>query len=246
MKQNKEDSEFVLPGHFVGLKFREGWWFFHALMTETIELKPWILLNENNDRAEIGPQTAGSEDEEFRDVVGRKYLTPQESERDLVYQLQLGIAPSRIQLYPVYGRKRTPNLRGTAEPGEPQVWLNGYDSPYNNPSDEAEVFMLNNQENLSLQAYNPTSEPLEARLSVHVNKIKYGTVTDRGLMKAMLQGQQPAKKHQMGLGVRSNDQLKAPAWLKETFGNHLYTTDEILSADAEQSGTINYAQGGSR
>ena len=244
MKQNKEDSEFVLPGHFVGIKFQEGWWFFHALMTETIELKPWILLNENNERGAIAPATAGTQDEEFRDEVGRRFIMPEESERDLVFQLQFGISPSRAQIYPVYGRKRSPNLRGTAEPGEPQVWLNGYDSPYNNPADESEVFMLNNQENLSLQAYNPTSEPQEVRLSVHVNKIKYGTVTDRSLMKAMLQGQQPAKKHQMGLGVRSNSQLKAPSWLKETFGNHIYTTDEILSAQSDSSSAINYAQGG--
>lgn len=228
MNNNTSDSNLLLTGYFLGLKFREGWWFTHILETEKMELKPWVMLNENQERGQIAPQTAGEQDDEITDTLGRQYTMPSESERGMIFQCLYGIAPSRIQVFPSYGRNRAPNLRGNAEPGGPQVHVEGYDSPYNNPAQDSEFFVVNGQETPSLQAYNPMSEPAEARLSIHVNKLRYATITDRGVMKAILQGQQPATLHPMGLGAQSSDQLSAPSWLLDTFGDHIYSTGDVL------------------
>lgn len=235
---NKERQHFnvLQPGNFVGMEFQEGWWFIQVLGSEFIELKPWILLNENEERDVIAAQTAGSQDDEIVDTVDRNFLIPQESEQNLVFHIQFGIAPSRMQVYPIFGRERAPNLRGTAEPGTPQVPVTGFDSPYNEPSEQMEMFIVNNQDIPSFQAFNPTDEALEARLSFHVNKLKYATVTDVNLMKAMLQGQQPFRSHMTGLGVQDADKLRVPNWLSDAFGDHILETEEILKeGDTQQS-----------
>lgn len=236
MYHDRQDSQSMMTGHILGLKFQSGWWFTKALETEYIELKPWILLNENDQRSAIAAQTAGSKDDEVKDTLERRFLYPDDSEQNLIFQVQYGIAPSRIQAYPIFGRDRAPNLEGTAEPGTPQVPVTGFDSPYNDPSSTAELFVINEQEFPSIQAYNPTDEPLEARLSFHVTKMKYGTITDMDVMKAVLQGQQRGKLHAMGLGAQKGDQLKVPTWLSRTFGQHIHTTEEILSDSNGQSG----------
>lgn len=235
MERNNQDS-ILRPGHTLGLKFEDGWWFNQVLETEYIELKPWILLNENENRDVIAAQTAGSQDDEFKDTLERRHILPDDQQQNLIYQVRFGVAPSRMQIYPIFGRDRAPNLTANSEPGEPEVPFTGYDSPYNDPQNQAEVFTVNEQEFPSLQAYNPMSEDKEARVSVHVNKIKYGTVEDMGVMKAIIQGQQPAKLHQVGLGARKRDQLSAPSWLQNTFGEYIKSTEEILNHSGGSGG----------
>lgn len=230
MQDNPYDNGLLRTGMFAGLHFDQGWFFIQTLDTEYIELKPWILLNENETRGEIAAQTAGSEDDEFVDAQGRHYLIPADQEQDMVFQTQFGISPSRMQVYPFFGRDRAPNLED-AEPGTPEIPFSGYDSPYNNPNPVAEIFTVNSQTKPSLQAYNPMDEASEAKLSFHVNKIKYAVVEDMGLMRAMLQGNQPAKLHSMGLGAQKRDRISAPGWLMDIFGENVHTTQEIIGED---------------
>lgn len=217
------------------MEFQEGWWFTQILGHEFLELKPWILLNENEDRDEIAAQTAGSDDDEIVDTVDRHLTIPQDSEQNTYFHIQYGVAPSRMQIFPIFGRDRSPNLRGTAEPGEPQIPVSGFDSPYNEPSAQQEIFTINAQEFPSFQAFNPMDEPAEARVSFHINKIKYATVTNVDLMKAMLQGQKPFRSHMTSLGVQKGDKLRAPNWLKDAFGEHIKTSQEILDEGESES-----------
>lgn len=244
MRDKDENGSTLLTGQFLGLKFASGWLFTRILETEFIELKPWILLNESENRAEIAPATAGSEDDEVVDALDRHFLVPEENEQNLIFQVKYGIDPSRMDIYTIFGRDRSPNLVGTAEPGSPQVPVNGFDSPYNDPSEQTELFVLNSQEFPSFQAYNPMDEAEEARLSFHVNKMKYAVVTDMNIMKAMLQGQQPAKLHPMGLGAQRRDQLSVPAWVNRNFGEHIHTTEEILTHESQRQ-SANQPAGGS-
>lgn len=232
MKDKDRQGSTLLTGQFLGLKFDAGWLFTRVLETEFIELKPWILLNENDNRDVIAAETAGSEDDEIEDTLDRHFLVPEENEQNLIFQVKYGITPSRMQVYPIFGRDRSPNLVGTAEPGTPQIPVNGEDSPYNEPSDQTEVFIVNSQEFPSFQAYNPMDEAEEARLSFHVNKMKYAVVTDINIMKAMLQGQQPAKLHPMGLGAQRRDQISIPAWVNRNFGDHIHTTEDIITHES--------------
>lgn len=230
MHHENQRTRAVQTGHYVGLEFEQGWFFINVIQTEQIDLKPYILLNENENRAEIAPQTAGSPDDGIRDSVGRILTTPEDSEQNLIFQLLVGIAPSRMQVFPIYGRDRRPNLTGGAQPGEAQVPLDGFDTPYNNPSLEGEFFTMNDMEELQLQPYNPTDEPLEARLSFHVNKFRYTVVEDVNLMRAFLDGQVNFRDHSMGLGAQTTDQIRAPGWLIERFGDVIMTTREIYEA----------------
>lgn len=228
------------PGHFLGVKFSEGWLFFHVLEREFIELKPWILMNENENRDVIAAETEGVEDDKIQDTQGREYVVPDSKDRNLLYQVRFGVAPSRMQVYPIFGRDRSPNLIQNSEPGEPEVPVTGFDSPYNAPTQQSEFLTFNAQELPALQAYNPMSEAKEARLSFHINKMKWAVVEDVGLMRAMLQGLQPAKLHAAGLGAKRRDQLSPPAWLTDRFGNQMKTTKEILeSGDDAQTGGRN-------
>lgn len=230
MYDEYDNNRLLRTGDYVGLKFEQGWAFMHVLETETIDLKPWILLNEEEEREAIPPGEAGSRDDEIRDEVNRRLVSPRDSNKNQVFQIQVGIGEDRMQLYPTFGRDRAPNLTGGAEPGSPQVPVTGYDSPYNDPSKRGEFFKLNNLEDLALQAYNPTSEPLEARISVSVNKFTYAVLEDIDMMRGFLQGQIPWKSHTVGLGVRTNDQLKAPGWFMQRFGDEVLTTTEILES----------------
>lgn len=220
-------EKFLQTGHFLGLKFDEGWWFVHILETEMDTLKPWILLNENENRAAIAAGTAGTEDN-IRNTVGEEIIIPDDDEKDLIFQARVGIAPSRMQLFYVYGRERNNALQSYDEPGDPAPIINGFDSPYNDPAPITEVFPINDMSPLRLQAYNPMDEAEEARLSIHVNKMKYATVTNVDLMNSFLQGQLRARLSPAGRGAQRQDQIRAPGWLQDTFGDHILTTEEIF------------------
>jgi hypothetical protein len=229
MKHDSDRTRAVQTGHYVGMEFEQGWFFVNVTQTEQIDLKPYTLLNENENRAEIAAQTAGSPDDEIVDSVERKLVTPRDNEQNLIFQLLVGVAPSRVQIYPFFGRDSAPNLTGGAEPGDNQIPFNGYDSPYNDPTLQAEFFTVNDQEPLQLQAYNPTSEPVEAKLSFHVNKFKYTVVEDTDLMRAFLEGQVNFRDHAMGLGAQTSDQIRAPGWLSDRFGDVIKSTRDIYN-----------------
>lgn len=229
-------DDYLQPGHFLGLKFEEGWWFIQVIGTEYVELKPWILLNESDNRAEIAATTAGSEDDEIEDTLNNRIIEPNDSARNTIFQVRYGIDPSRVQIFPIFGRDRNTALERYDEPGDPAPIVNGHDSPYNDPTEETEFFYVNSMSPVSIQAYNPMDVASEARLSIHVNKLRYTTITDRSLMKAMLQGQKRAKISNAGMGVRNADQIEMPNWLNDAFGEHIYTTREILDAQTSGSG----------
>lgn len=228
MRTQQRDNRFALPGHYMGLHWDGGWWFVQVLGTSQLELKPWILLNENDNRAAISANTAGNQDE-IQDSSSRRLLEPNDSERNLIWQILVGASPSRMQIFPLFGRDQNLGLENSIATGEDEYWITGFDSPYNNPSPQSEVLYVNDMKSLKLQAFNPMDEAQEARLSFHINKVRYATVTDIDMMKAMLQGQIPASKHMMGLGAQDRHQLKPPEWLKDTFGEHIHTSEEIMN-----------------
>lgn len=229
MHNGRAESRILKTGHFAGLRFKQGWFFIHVLETEELELKPWTLMNENDNRDVIASETAGSKDDEFQDEIERHLINPSDNEENLVFQMHFGVAPSRMQIYPIFGRDRSPNLEEATEPGEPHHWITGADSPYNNPTNQAELFTVKDASQVSLQAYNPMPEPREARLSIHINKIRYAVVDDEDLMKSFIQGKTPFRDHTMGLGAQEGDQIKAPSWIMSKYGDQVKTTQEILS-----------------
>lgn len=221
---------------FAGLQFNEGWWFIQVVGTETVELKPYVLKNENGNQAALAPGESGIESEEIKDDNGNRVLEPKDDNRNTVHQVLYGIDPSRMQTFHLFGRDRNVSLQDYDRPGDPAPSITGYDTPYNNPSRDSEVFYVNSMAPLRIQAHNPMDEESEARLSFHVNKIHYTTITDTGLMKAMLQGQQPARLTQIGGGVQARDRVSIPNWVTEAFGSHIRTTEEILSSSSGNNG----------
>jgi len=237
MNPEQRDTRLLQTGDRVGLKFNSGWLFLQVIGTEYVELKPWILMNENQNRAAIAPQTAGYDADEIQDPLSRDLLEPNKDRRDEVFQILYGVAPSRMQVFRLYGRNRNTALENYDAPGDPAAYLNGFDSPYDNPSSVSELFYVNAMSPLRLQAYNPMDEAKEARLSFHVNKLRYNVITNENLMKAMLQGQTPAKLTMMGDGVSNSDELDVPDWINEAFGDNIYSTNEILTYNGGSSGS---------
>lgn len=218
-------------GMRAGLKFDGGWLFIQAVGNNVDDFKPVVLQNENGNRAAIAPGTAAVETDEVLDSNGRNVLEPDDNDRNVVHQILFGIKPSRMQVFKLYGRERNEALQDYDEPGDPAPIVNGFDTPYNNPSPESELWYVNDMEPLRLQAFNPMSEAKEATLSFHVNKVRYQVVTDRNLQKAMLQRQTPAKLVNLGGGVQDRDQVDIPEWVSQAFGEHVYSTTEVLQFD---------------
>jgi len=216
-------------GHYLGLKFSEGWFFAEILETEYVELKPWVFLNSNGNAAAIPAKTAGSDQDNILNSNGNTLVQPHDNEKNLIFQTRLGTDPSRAQIFPFFGRNRAPSLENLDKPGEAMVPVDGYESPYNDPTDAMEFFNVANMPDLYYQAYNPMDEATKVKGRFQINKMKYAAVTDQSLMKAMIEGQQPAKLYTMGLGVQTNDQLRIPGWMNEMFGSNIHTTREILN-----------------
>jgi hypothetical protein len=140
-----------------------------------------------------------------------------------------------MQVFNLFGRNRNEAVEDYDSPGEAGVYTTGYDSPYNNPSPETEVFYVNSMSPLRLQPYNPMDEASEASISFHVNKIRYTTITSESKQKAILQNQEPGKLVMAGKGIQDADQVNIPSWLREAFGEHIRSTQEIL--DSSQDST---------
>lgn len=245
MRRKQRDNRMLRAGHYTGLKFDEGWWFVQVLATEYNEVKPVVMLNENDNRDVIAAGTAATETDEVEDGNNNKILEPTDDDRNTIFQLMYGVAPSRIQMFELYGRDRNRAVQDYDEPGDPAPAVSGYDSPYNNPSRESELFYVNSMSPLRLQAFNPMDESTEARLSFHVNKMRYATVTDKSLMKAMLQGQQPARLATLGGGVQDRNQVGIPTWVREAYSEHIHSTEEILSDSRPGSNRDTVRQGAS-
>lgn len=233
MKHDNRDSREFQTGHRVALKFSEGWWMFNVIGTEYNELKPVTLLNENDNRDVIGAQTSGSDNDQIRDPTGDRLLVPADDERNLVYHVMYGINPSRMQVFEQWGRDRNRAIEDYDAPGEPAPIVNGFDSPYNNPTKEAEFVTVNNLNPPKLQAYNPTDTALEANLSFHVTKLRYAVIDDMDVKKAIMQGQMNADKYMMGGGVQDSNQVRPPQWLTENFGDTIHTTRQILEHNVQ-------------
>lgn len=236
MQHKQHESRFLKSGHYAGLQFDDEWWFVQIVGTEYEEVKPWILVNENGNRDVLAPNTAAVDNQNITDTNENLILEPDDQDRNIIHQILFGVAPSRMQVFRLFGRERNNAVQDYDEPGDPAAYVTGFDSPYDNPSPQTEIMYINSMAPLRLQAYNPTDTELEARVSFHINRLKYVTITDKALMKSMLQGQQPAHFSMMGLGVQDNDQVGVPTWLNEAFGEHLYTTQEILSHEGNSSG----------
>ena len=229
------NDHLLRPGHIAGLKFNEGWWFIQAIGTEYNEVKPWTLQNENGNRSAVGSEQSGLDNQNIVDSSGSdRILEPNDEDRNTVFQIYYGIAPSRMQVFTLFGRDRNKAIEDYDAPGEVGVYFSGDDSPYNNPSPQTEVFYVNSMAPLRLQPYNPMDEAMEARVSFHVNKIRYTTITNEDKQKAILQGQEPAKLVNAGLGIQDSDQVSVPSWLQEAFGEHIRTTKRILDSGESQ------------
>lgn len=222
------DATLNRPGHYVALKLNDGWWFTQVLGSTVEEYKPYVLANENGNADVIASETAGNEDE-MTDSNNRHFLEPNDDERNVMHQVLVGVDPSRMELTPIFGREQNLGLESALSPGGDDQWLSGTTSPYSNPTEQGEVFIINDMSRFTLRAYNPTDRAREARVRFVVNKLNYATVTNVNLMKAILQNQITAKRHELGLGALEKDQLDAPTWLSNAFGEHIMSTAEIIN-----------------
>ena len=233
MNLEQRDTRRLRASNLVGLAFDEGWLFVRVTATEQVEIKPYTLKNENGNRAALSPNAAGTTNDEITDEADNNLIRPPKEDKNLIYHVMYGVAPSRAQVFEMFGRDRNNGIENYDEPGDPAPITNGFDSPYNDPTEEAEMFVVAEQSAPKLQAFNPTEESTEVNVSLHVNKLRYGVITDVSVQKAMLQGQIPFKSYPMGGGAQDNDRVSLPSWLNERFGEHIRTTQEILASTSE-------------
>ena len=231
MELVQRDTRRLDVSNVVGLAFDDGWLFARVTATEYVELKPFTLKNENGDREALSPNTAGTTNDRIQDSAGNNLLRPDQEDKNLIFHVMYGVAPSRMQVFELFGRNRPKGLANYDEPGDPAPITTGYDTPYNDPTEEGEMFVVAEQSRPKLQAFNPTEESLEANISFHVNKLRYGVITDKSVQRAMLQGSIPFKAYPMGGGAQDNDRLSLPSWMNERFGDSIRTTQEILTED---------------
>lgn len=237
MNTDQRDNRKTQISHALGLKFQQGYFFVRIIGREYVEAKPFVLRNENGNRAELAAGEVGVDNDQIQDQNGNTLLRPNEDEKNLIFHQMYGVSPSRAQVFEIFGRNRNNNLQDFDAPGEIAAYTAGYDSPYNNPTRESEMFTVAEQTRPKLQAYNPTSEAITARASFHVEKLRYSVIEDEDTQKAMLQGNIPSRIAAVGGGVQDNGQVRAPEWLTDLFGDSVRTASEILTTEGSSNGT---------
>ncbi|GAI38402.1 unnamed protein product, partial [marine sediment metagenome] len=128
------------PNFFVGLLFKEGYWFFKTIRKQpTTIYAPWAF---DEGVAISAGGTSGWETPVNADA--KNYLEPEEE--DIVYQFFTGISPSTTKIYLQYTQRedRMNLISPRAVPGPIGYW-DGEQSPYRDPGPCTELWSVHDQ-----------------------------------------------------------------------------------------------------
>ena len=201
-----EKPEFLKPMHYLGVAFKEGPVFFKITGREVMRYEP----------VKVGAIQAGQASdwiEPTKPGTSDRVLDP-EQERFILHAF-IGVAPEVAEVYlrfpPQVDRI---NLRGTrAVPGETK-WIDGVESPFEQPNANSELITFMDLYP-SFKVVNQGDDDIYAMLSFHVAKYTYRVIRDTKLIEALINGKKKCKIYTF------LEPYEAPAWLKRLVGTDL-------------------------
>jgi len=210
------EEEYMQPGHFLGLKFSEGYHFMKILAKEWTFLKYNLYYDTSTTTLATQTTTSAWNDLQVSSSDARNQLSPEDSRRDQIYQLFYGTSPSCAEIYSQYvSRMDRHSLIGTrAVPGD-VGYITGEQSPYNDPSVKTEMFTMN-QLTPAFKAYNPSDYTITVNMGFHIMKYTYEPVKDTRIIKEFMNNQRRVRLETMG-GIDQGRILSAPSWLHQEY-----------------------------
>ena len=214
--------EFMKPNYYLGVAFKEGPLFFLLNAREVVHYEPY----------EVGVVSAGGTTGLFSPKLsnGDNVLEPPRT--GVLYQAFVGVNPEEAEVYLNYpgmvGRYSLDGLRPV--PG-PIKWIDGSTSPFDDPSDEAELITFRDlypEFNIA----NESGRDLYVEMAFHIAKFTYGIVTDPDTIKKLIEGKKPMKFYSFIYP------FEAPNWLVDTVEKCSTSNSELAEA-FQQVGATN-------
>ncbi len=154
-------QKFLDTGDLFGLRYSEGIVFCEVDSWEQIKFAPFEF------QGEVNPQT-NTQFEVIEDDSSDEILFSERRSK-MVKHVGIGHKPARLRRYTNYPeseiRLRRINNIGAPSPGDNFGYVDGYDTPYNNPTD-AEELVIPPGQSLDFAFYNPTTEAQVPTLNI--------------------------------------------------------------------------------
>lgn len=204
------ESFFLLEGHYLALRFDEGFIFVRILGKERSNIKPFDL-------GSTTALTAQTNWNNIQNSQGQSMLDPGRSE--YIYHFFTGVKPGNARLYVNYpsgdalmslaiGSRPVP----AATPNVPEQnvgYIDAAESEFDDPSPDTEIFTVW-QLYPEYKIFNPTTQDFpEGLLNFPIMKYSYRLILDSALAKQFIDGTRRCRFYSMG-GVSPTS---APQWL---------------------------------
>lgn len=203
------ETYFLLEGHFLGLRFDQGFVFFRILGRERSNIKPFDL-------GSVSGFTAQSSFNRIQASSGDELLDP--FSEDYINHFFVGIKPANVRIYVNFpaGDARM-SLRGSrpVPAAVPTVaeesigYIDAAESPYEEPGVSTEIITVR-QLYPEYKAFNPTNTSIpEVLLHFPIMRYRYKLITDTAMAKQFLDGQRRCRFYSIGGVVPTS----MPDWL---------------------------------
>jgi len=223
MDLSKIQESFVLPNHYLGLRFpTQGYVFYRCEGVEVISYK----------YEEIGSIAADTQRDAARLGISADNIDNllRVQDCDHVYQVYIGWKPGCIRqylYYPYEQARRNLDVRNVYSKA-PFGGIEGFDSPYDAPGPDTEIFIPKGVE-VGFAWYNRAQAAKTLRLNLLIRKMRVDILRDADLIEKILKGQQRCRFATLG-GVEASFEYDAPGVLDVGFVPLSATRAEIEQA----------------
>lgn len=196
---------FLKPGHYLGVAFQKGPVFFRITGREILSYEPY----------EVGIIQPGKTSGWFTPTDSRnnRLLEP-ERERFILHTF-VGVAPEEAEVYLNFPpRVARINLYGTREVPGATKWIDGIESPFDEPDERSELVSfvdLYPEFNVA----NPSSRNIYAMLRFEMAKYTYRVIRRTTTIDKLIEGTKKCKFYTF------LEPYSAPEWLKKLVGDDL-------------------------
>ncbi len=203
----REKPEFLKPGHYLAVAFREGPVFFRVTGREIMSYEPY----------EVGVVQAGKTTDWIEPTfpgTNDRVLEP-ERERFILHTF-VGVAPEEAEVYLDFPpRVARYSLRGTRSVPGKTKWIDGIISPFEDPDARAELITFLDLYP-SFKISNQSGQDIYAMLSFDIAKYSYRVIRDTKKIDSLIEGKKACKIYTF------LEPYEAPMWLKKLVGDDLF------------------------
>jgi len=183
-------DKFLGEGELFGIKFNQGYVFCEVGGWTQTKFDPYTALSTVDADSSTGFQRLEYESDDILYV---------ENDQLKVKHIAIGHSPAIVRRYTNYpegeNRLRRINNLGSPVPGDDYGFIDGEDSPYENPTEAEELWVVPN-EHLDFNFYNPDTEEHDVTLKIMMREYNISTLdpqdsTDQNAIRRIIQPGSP-------------------------------------------------------